>query len=398
MPTYKSPEPKAAKMDLSVQRFCEAMVNPFAPTAKGAKVPDVYAFPTNTYAIQTSVLLGGAVGTTSFGLIALANPFCTLIDTGALSTLLPTTVSSPGGMFNVGGGGVGAQAFWGLTTPGKMGGVASAFRFVSGGVRLRNLQPEMTATGRIYIACVPLANGGLPTYTLLNNRNPTAAGYSAIIGNMGLSSPAILASAAIQEYPLSKDYTVGSLVGTGEIEVDFQVFHPNAFNFKSPSNSNAYNATLSEGDDAVFVAATGQVDPVTSDKESNQCDGTAAIIIWCEGFPASAGNAPLEMDLIMHFETTPLQGPQTTASSAGIVPVPTAMPTVCHGSTAAVEAAIAVANTPERIIREISQAGSAAVQFAKVTGLDSVAKGLLGGGLSKAAQSVASAVGKFLFR
>jgi hypothetical protein len=74
------------------------------------------------------------------------------------------------------------------------------------------------------------------------------------------------------------------------------------------------------------------------------------------------------------------------------------MPLVCHGSTAAVEAAIQVANSPDRIIREISQAGSAAVQFAKATGLDNVAKTVLGGGLSKAAMGVASAVGRFLFK
>lgn len=345
------------------ESFAHALADPFSADARGARVPDLYAFPTNTFRLQTSMLMGA--NSTEFGAVFLPNPYVSALDLGDLGSVA-SSVTSLGGARRF----TGASAFMGLTTPTLFTPLATAFRVVGGGIKIRNLIPELTATGRIYVALFPVASGGVPNYRMLDGVIPSA-GYSGILQRMGLPLVSGLRTAALQMQPVSKDFTVGQVVGDEEIEVNFSVYHPDFFRFKpTGATSVAYNSQFAEVDDVaqVLTTTTGLTDPTYSgNKEAMQIDGGSAIVVWIEGVPASA-NAPFEVDVCLHLECVPLVVAGGTTGSTGITPETDNPPRPVHGSTAMVEAEITEARVnPDNIIRmHHSSKGSGGARIADI--------------------------------
>lgn len=339
---------------LAVNSFAAALSTPFEVQARGARVPDMYAFPTNTYRIQTSVLLGA--GATTFGGVFLPNPYVSMLDITRMSGL-GTSVSSTGGMRPY----TGATAFFGSTTPALLSALSTEFRVVGGGIKIRNLIPELTATGRIYLAVIPVANGGVPSYALLDTIpfNSIAAGnpaYNNVLARMGLPNVPGLSSASLQMQPVSKDFTVGEIVGSNELEVDFAVYHPDLFRFKASDAANVgLDGVSREADDIVFTIALGSVSTTASGfKEPTQSDGGSAIILWCEGFPGGV-SPQIEVDYVLHLETIPLVAVGGVGTVLGITPESSNPPIAHIGTTAMVEAEINRSRLdPNSIIREQS--------------------------------------------
>jgi len=331
-----------------VEAFATALINPFSPTAVGAKVPDSYSFPTNSYHIKTSQTIGGVTTSDStFGLVYLANPLATVLDVGLIRNGV-TSLNGPGGFSRF----AGYTGVLGATTAAQLSAICSGFRVVGGGIRIRNLQPALTGTGRIFVACVPVAENGMIDVGTLTSQTPSAGGYNAIFNNLGLPLPVTCATAGIQALPLSDDFVVSSLISGDEIDINFQVFHPTAYSFKPTIESNLVNLTTSTSD-SVTWASSGLVIAGSTSKQNTQSNGTAAIIIWGEGFPTGASVPPIEIDYILHLETTPLVSAQTTSNSTGLNPVPDSAPLVFRGSSMAVETALAIANNPRNIIKEV---------------------------------------------
>lgn len=333
---------------VGTESFRASLVDPFSIDARGARVPDLYSFPTATYRLQTSMLLG--TGLSSFGATFLPSPFLTVIDnTVAFTAGASVTISGPGGMRPF----AGATGFYAFTTPAQMSGIANNFRVVGGGIKIRNLIPELTATGRVYVAVLPVADGGVPNYMACENAVFTNTSYSSVARNMGLPTSAQLLSPSLQMYPMSHDYTVGQMVGSHEIDVNFSIFHPNFFRFK-PSNigTSNFDGVLREADDVFWTSATGVVSTNTSgNKEGMQCDGGGAIVIFCDGFPIST-SAPIEVDVCLHLETTPVVTPTSITANLGIIPESDNPPRSAVGSSAMVEHEISEARRhPEDVIK-----------------------------------------------
>lgn len=342
------------------ESFTHALTDPFSAEARGARVPDLYAFPTATYRLQTSLLMGA--NNSEFGAVFLPNPYVSILDLNDLSGAT-SSITSMGGLRRF----TGASAFAGLTSPAIFTPLATSFRVVGGGIKIRNLIPELTATGRIYIAVFPVAEGGVPNYNLLDTQIPSAS-YNGILDRMGLPRVSGLRSASLQMQPVSKDYTVGQVVGDEELEINFNIYHPDFFRFKpTAAFSVQYNGTINEGDDIpVLAAGTIQIAGV-GNKESTQSDGGSAIAVWFEGVPSQV-NAPFEVDFCLHLECVPLVTVSGTSSSAGITPESDNPPRPVHGSTAMVEHEITEARiNPDNIIRlHRSSKGAGGARIAEI--------------------------------
>lgn len=343
------------------ESFKASLIDPFSIDARGARVPDLYSFPTATYRLQTSMLVG--TGLSSFGLTLLPSPYLTVID-NSLTSGLAACVTGPGGMRPFSG----ALGYYAFTTPAQMTSIAQNFRVVGGGIKIRNLIPELTATGRVYVAVLPVADGGLPNYQACENAVFTTTSYQSVARNMGIPFASQLLSPSLQMYPMSHDYTVGQMVGAHEVDVNFSIFHPNFFKFK-PANiaSSNFDGVLREADDVFWTSATGVVNTATSgNKEGMQSDGGGAIVIFCDGFPVTT-SAPIEIDVCLHLETTPAVTANSITGNQGIVPESDNPPRSAVGSSAMVEHEICAARiNPNDVIRLVqNDKGSGGARIAR---------------------------------
>lgn len=331
------------------ESFRHALNDPFSADSRGARVPDLYSFPTLTYRLQTSVLLG--TGSTAFGAVFTPNPFVAMWDTNVLTGVGLASISASGGMRPF----TSSPGVYACCTPGQLGALATEFRVVGGGIKIRNLIPELTATGRIYVAVVPVASGGVPNYNALDSYAANAGVYSKIFNRMGLPSPAGCSSASLQMLPVSKDFTVGEIVGANELEVNFSIYSPEFFKFKTVTFSAQYDAALVSEFDDVLVSAAGAVNMTSSgNKENTQIDGGSALVLWCEGFPGGA-SPQIEVDYVLHLEGIPLITTAGTTTNSGVIPENDNPPRAARGSTAMVEAEISLAlDDPDNLIREVT--------------------------------------------
>jgi len=357
------------------ENYTAALLDPFASNAIGCRVPDIYSWPTVPLHIKTTIVL--SPGAAQLGAAFFANPYFSCVDLTRAGGVFSNTLSQIGGMRNFSG----ASAVFSLSTPALMSGVVSEFRFVAGGIRLRNLQPELSATGRIFIAQVPVTSNSVPNYGLLDNIVPTTTGYNNVLSGMGMPSVTSLTSAAIQQLPVARSYTASDLCGEDSVLVPFQVFHPDIYTFKPSaysSTSNDFNGTIDFGDDLGASVATGIISaPTLGTKSQMQMSGTSAIVIWVEGLPGTTPS--YEVEIIHHYEGTPLIGTLGTNSAGGIAPAPANSPKPYAGSTSMLEHSIAVANRPDKLIRLVSDVGGAAVKFGKKAVGKVMRKGLVGG-------------------
>lgn len=378
-PSAKPHRPVGRAMPPVDHSFTRALICPFAEGTLGVKVPDMYAFETNSFHIKTTLL---ATGVSSGGFAFFANPFHTLWDLGLQSGGL-ASLASPGGFIPLSVTGV-----YGATTPTLLSAVCNDWRLVSCGIRIRNLQPELTATGRLFVATVPTAAGGTPNYNQLANATGVQPVVNAAI-RLGLPPIAIMNSPAIQELPSSRDYVVGQLIGEESLYINHQVFHPDFYRFKPSAENNSATAGFSEFDEVIVQNGTNLVSAFQSgNKELTQSDGSSAIIVYWEGIPTTPAINPWEFDVVYHFETTPRLSTQTATSNTGITPVPDSAPKSYSGSTALLETSINVANQADNIISLATEAKNTLQAFDRTMGgmpskIGKAALNLLPGGFGK---------------
>lgn len=328
---------KKLKIPDPVRTFAAALHDPFSDEAKAARVMDLYAAPTETRMIKTTLVLRSD-SNGSGCILMLPNPYLTVIDLGGVGSIL--SINQPGGM----------RAFtpntfiYGLTSPALLSPEAESFRVVSFGARVSNPQPEATGVGRIYTANVPVGLNGLPSWNELEN---TTMVYASDLPNLfaraGFPTPSTCASAAIQSLPQATFNTIGDFIEANMgLEMTFGITNPSFYEFKTAAaDVNSFTSTRSAGDEIVWTTATGAVVAGSSGfKAPTQSNGACAQILYYEGFPAGITSALL-VELVCHLEVSPTLRPQVTSSGGGIVPIPDSVAEECVGSSMAVEAALA---------------------------------------------------------
>jgi len=280
--------------------FYNALADPFHPSSLGCQVPDPFPFPTATFHVhQTTVLGTNAVfGNTSGGIAFLPNPVLSMVDlqhadtltsVNNLVTVTPFTKYSSVAT-NV------ASAIYGAVTPAALSSVYSDYRVVSWGIKISNLQPELSATGRMMVAMVPIGDT-IPSYKEL--ASATLAG--ALTPIFGIDQ-AYLNSSNILELPTGFEITVQDLLH-GDLQIAGMYSNANFWTFKTSVTQGGPTLTTVAGDSASYNSAGSTVASVGY-KDIVRCQGGAAIVLYVEGIPAGQPNA-FQIETIYHLEGTP---------------------------------------------------------------------------------------------
>jgi len=319
--------------------FVQALSDPFAPSSMGCKVPDPFPFPTQSYHLHQTTVLGTAAGESTGGVMYLPNPVFSLLDTNhindatknsiittALVRLNTTSTIVPYG-------GLGAC---GITS---LAGVLETYRVVSWGIKISNLQPELSATGRLIIAFLPIGDT-VPSYAQLINSGMLATGYLPITG-----IPAgVLDSANLLQLPTAMEITVGDLLH-GDIELSGMYTNSSFWTFRTPLQTSTPFAGSTEGDDV--TQASGVVNTIGW-KDSTRMVGGVGIALYYEGIPSST--SAFQVESIYHLEGTP-----AITLTSGISPVPSNVCKPYAGSSLEVEKGMNAVNSIEKVVKFVDR-------------------------------------------
>lgn len=327
-----------------VNDFAHGLKHPFDPKTLGLQVPDPYSFPTTTYHSHTTSVLGvGNTAETVGAVVVFPNPLLSMVDISHLNNLISTDYavqSTPLNRLNATVS-VASNAFLGATTQNDLSSKFSTYRVTSWGFTLRNLIPQLSATGKIIIAPLPIGDT-IPNYAQLIGMG-NSGGFTSMMGIPAL----VIESSAILQLPGAFEISVGDLM-RGDFEVSGMYTSSSFFDFKMTSNSGSPAANTSQGDSADFNSVTN-IATNYGYKDPTRMVGGVAYAIFYEGLPQDQQNA-FEIELIYHLEGSPQV---SLSASSTLVPSSHALPTI--GSTQDVEEAMKGVSTMDRVVKFIAR-------------------------------------------
>lgn len=300
----KAPKPKVG----SASAFMVALADPFSPRAVGAHVPDPYPFPTTTYHVhQTTTLKSPTSLTGSGGVLLLPSVTYSMIDSNyagsliASQSVIGTTPMNQIGNYN--------PYNYGAVADTDVFSKFGTFRVVGWGVKISNLQPELSATGRVIVAHVPISDE-VPDYgTLATAATATSPGWITAITGI---RPDILTSGSLIEMPDAVEFAVQDLLH-GDIEISGRYTNSSFWNFKSAARSSYMGSNVYLTDSSSVSTLTG-LTQTSGLKDLTRCQGAAGIAIYFEGMPVTAGNINLQVETIYHLEGSPTLGGTTNTA------------------------------------------------------------------------------------
>jgi hypothetical protein len=308
----------------TLSSFGTALRHPFATSTLGVRVPDPYQFQTVTYHTNQVWTIGGATGLTTGCVTFLPSPILSVIDISGVSSNNPCINNAPNSPY-VTGVTDARQFIYGATGPTTMKSLLSTFRTCSWGIKISNLMPELTATGRIIVSVIPLGDT-IPSYNELTN---VALSSDVIASVFGLSASALNSSCTL-ELETAKEFTASNLMH-GDVVIAGQYTNPYFFAFKTPITVGLLNTTTVDGDSSSGLGT------VVGFKDVTRCSGGCAINVFFEGFPSTLGMSPFfQVELIYHMEGSP-----KVNNGSNNVPVPSEGQRRMPGSTSAVEQGMA---------------------------------------------------------
>lgn len=327
-----TPRKPVSKQKTSVSAFQKALYDPFSPKSIGCQVPDPFCFPTVTYHLhQTTVLKGPTSNAGTGSVMFLPNPNFSMLDVSTAATL--STANSIVGSTPM-------VTYTGATQAYRAIGISELFnkfgtyRVVSWGIKISNLQPELSATGRIIVAHVPIGND-IPSANVMNSVAVTNADYfTPVVG----ITPANLNSSSVIELPDAVEFAVQDLLH-GDVEISGRYTNSTFWEFKSASLNDTAAAGIREGDDIVITDAGATV--IAGLKDTTKCVGGTAIVVYIEGMPSTTANF-LQVETIYHLEGTPSLGGSTNSAL-----VPASAIKAHIGTTEEVEEAMVKASYPD---------------------------------------------------
>jgi len=320
-----------ARSDAMVQNFYRSLTDPFNPSVLGAQVPDPFPFPTITYHIHQTNVIGTSNGSFTGSVIFLPNPVLSMIDNTAFVTnTVQAVFSTPMNSYNFPIVGTRANAFFASCSVSDLQAKFSTYRVVSWGIKISNLQPELTATGRIMIAQLPCGDT-IPSY-------PELAATTALAGGNGIFGIGLdkLNSSLVLELPTAVELTVGDFL-RGDLSVSGMYTNSNFWTFKTTLNTNSQTVSGFSGDSTSFNTATG-VALYSGYKDLTRCVGGSGIVLYFEGMPTNVSNL-FQVETIYHIEGTP-----NFSSTTNNTLVPTSQNKSLVGTVAVVEAVMGKAS------------------------------------------------------
>nr|UJQ92735.1 MAG: hypothetical protein [Narnaviridae sp.] len=288
------------------QMFYDALTCPFDPNVLGVQVPDPFPFPTQVYHVHQTTVIGANTSTNpGQGCISfLPNPCLSMIDLTQINNLTATfknVKNTPFTAYTPTNSNAPGNAIYGAVTPGALADVFADYRLVSWGIKISNLQPELSATGRIIIAQIPLGDT-VPSYPTLQS-SLSGKCVESIYG----MDPAFLATSNILELPTGFQVTVQDLLH-GDIEIGGMYSNADFWDFKTTKvigdmGTSQSTGQIFSGDDTAF-SNTGTIWTVGY-KDLTRCRSGSAIVIYFEGMPSKDVENYFQVETIYHLEGTP---------------------------------------------------------------------------------------------
>jgi hypothetical protein len=274
------------------QAFKASLLDPFNPTSLGCKVPDPYCFPTNTTHLHGNVVT--KVGAATGSLVFLPCPVVSLIDVAHAATsvgVIDTTASVVTRFTN-------NHFLFQATSGNTLNTICANYRVVSWGIKISNLQPEMTATGRLIIYPIPV-NQVTPGEQLFENR---ACNGNQITNLLVDQNTALMASSNVLNFPGAFEVVVQDLLH-GDIQMAGTPITPTFWDFKASNNNEAYGG-FTFGDQFLLTGTTpGTGIDEMANSENSRMEGGMALGMFWEGCPTTGNNFNIEV--IYHLEGTP---------------------------------------------------------------------------------------------
>jgi hypothetical protein len=351
-PGTSRPKKTKTRLHTAASVFAAELANPFGIKSIGAKVPDLFSFPTSPYHFRGSITLRATSGGITGGAF-LPNPLTSFIDT--LSDCYNTTGMSASSMAQLN-----TQPLYGATNFGNLTPLLQDYRVSSWGIRISNLQPALTATGRLYIGVIP--STGLPFSPSIFSTTGSNLG-SGNISNflLGVNASSWVGTADILDLTVAQEVTVSDMA-SGIISVAPPPINTTFYDFKSLNNQAFVGGftVFNEG-----LATTGTTGNVINEQFMvngvGPLDGGCSIVLYADGLPANA--AAFEIEYIYHIEGAPM------VTSTSYAPVASSPPSRI-GTTETVERTLAVYNPP----KSITYLDQAAATLGDVTrGVDAIA-------------------------
>jgi hypothetical protein len=283
----RSPRPRGATPRSPKSLFARVIADPFNPDNNGARVPDSYNFPTTTghchYEAQLTTSSSGVSSSVFYPSPLLAAS----LKAGNITTGLSAFSSNTSDYY--------------FTSRSTLNSTFESYRVVAFGVKISNLQPELSATGRVIVTPLPI-NGPPIGYDFYNGA--TAALNFLTQNTVGLTV-AQLSSSQMLTMPQSIEIPVQDLLHG---DVEFHMIPTNKIFYKFKNlNSQAFSSTqnMVESGEALYATSTGTIAGGVAEAQDNMnMDGGVALNVTLLGGPNSS--VALQIEVIVYVEGIPV--------------------------------------------------------------------------------------------
>jgi len=285
---------KSAGKVRSRSAFQKALQDPFDPSVYGVRVPDPFPFPTVTYTTHCTTVLGSASGISYGAAVFLPHPVISCLDITGLDNLSSSSINavSSTGMSQIGSGiATTGKRIYGSTNNAAMRSILSSYRGVSWGIKISNLQPQLSATGRLIIAQLPIGDTVPTLFELANGLSPDAV--TPILGY----APNTLDASTVLNLPTAIEIPVSQLINN-TVLVCGMYTSARYWDFKTLLKDQASTGGFLDGDAVSYLG--GAINDVGW-KDNTRMNGGCAIVVYFEGVPLSTANV-IQVETIYHIE------------------------------------------------------------------------------------------------
>jgi hypothetical protein len=279
--------------------YKSALLEPFAVTAQGARVPDMYSVPTTTRHITKSFTVN-ANASGEFDVIVLPSAYHHAISprgnlaSGATWSLLDNTTVASGLQY---------------TSPAVLGGQLTNYRIVGYGVRVFSTSSMTGTQGRVLIGTTPVSSWINDKTAFVGGQSTNATNTNGTRANTlnAWGIPQTSGVVDIPSLPSLPNNLETSAVRLAErpLYVIPKITSPEAFAFKQ-SNDSAIGFNITDQTSTTFVTS--------GDASYMRLAGHELVVLAGTGFAASATGC-LEIEVVYHLEGNPFQ----STTSFGII-------------------------------------------------------------------------------
>jgi hypothetical protein len=321
-----------SRLHAAASTFASELANPFGAKSIGCKVPDLFSFPTSSYHFRGNVVLNSVSNGTAGG-VFLPNPLTSFIDT-------PLDVLGLTGVTSTSMARLNTQPLYGATNLSSLTPLLQDYRVSSWGIRITNLQPALSATGRLYVAIVPAI--GVPfTPAIFSTTGSTPGSGNVANFLVGSTASTWVCTADVLDLTIAQEVTVSDMM-SGVISVAPPPINTTFYDFKSLQSNTTYLGGFTVSNET--LSSSGGTTLTTNEQFMvngvGPLDGGCSIVVFADGLPF---NVPaFEVEYIYHVEGAPV------VTSTSYAPVASSPPARI-GTTETVERTLAVYNPPKSV-------------------------------------------------